>query len=655
MKTIQNFFRNAFYGLLPVFVMAYGLFLSACSSDEPTVSEDDFTIETEIKMQVYVYPGIKRSDGVVPRMTVVGENAICTEYYDPDQPEVYVFHCMDTSTRKSFFLTASEKGLTIMEDDPFRPTSSPNMSLIVKEGKEIVIFSGTYSKSDEAFTVTSVQRIEGETSGTVKARTRGDDMDFARELVMKDIIQPLSSKIAEAQKVTGSKLPHFKGADNALTIISDVGLVAAEAHLYSNDEKAYNKKFEEYVYRNLKKRYKVIQKVEDSIIGIRNIYGAALSVFNEGISFDDYDDDMSEEFILTTTDSYSFTSRRAQEVVWEVYDDSQAYKPTVSLVNVKGQSASVRGNFSNYDGRFTVTGYYLYHNGAEVEKVSDPLNGSVYTFTNLAKGENYSVTAFATVMGATYESLPVHFRIEGDLELSEYNLTFSDVGGKASVQVTLPSDEWIWNAASNAKWCKAIPAKGTTLNVEASSSSESREAVVTVTATSPKGETQTRTINVQQKSIGSFAVFQGTCTLINKCTYPSSPEDNFTNKHSVDALLLMTKLGSDTNLTFSLPLSGISFSNWKVSNSRPTGPMVVEGYSITNFNCSSGVSGISIDGSTRGPDNSENEFSVKIDLATLTVKILEGSKSEGTAIGGGFYKALDTFSGTLYYTEKYNN
>lgn len=661
MKRLQTGIKRTVYGFLPIFAIACGMLLGACSNDEDAIipgEESPSLPEKEIT--VYVYPGIEESDGVTPRMTIVDGDELCSEFYDPSQPEVYVFHYMNTATQQSAFMTASEKGVTIMEDDPFHPSSAPNMTLVTQEEQEIVISFGTYSKSDNSFHIKSVKRIEGGETPVVAAKTRADDMDFARELVMKNIIRPLSDAIGKAHNII-SDIPGFQAATHVLEAWSDWGLIVAEAQLYANDEEEFKQLLAEKMFVHYSKKIKFVGNALDRMDKANRIYGTALAAYRDARGFEeDYDDDMSEEFILTTTDSYSFTSRQAQEVVWKVYDESQAYKPTISLVSVKGQSASVRGNFSNYDGRFTVTGYYLYHDSTgDVEKVSAPLNGSVYTFTNLSKGESYTATAFATVMGVTYESLPVSFRIEGDLELSAYELAFSDVGGKTSVQVTLPSDKWKWNATSSAQWCKATPSKDNTLTVEVSSSSESREAIVTVTATSLEGATQSKTINVQQKSIGNYALFMGKCKMVTKTTYPSKPSYNFTNEINIDLHLLMMRMGGSTTISLPLVLNGISFSNWTVSNTPPPTSMLQEGYSITNFSCVSSQTRISIDGSTKGPDNETGEFTVKIDLSTLSVTILESSKDTGIGYPGMAgpteYNSQSTLSGTLYYTEEYNN
>lgn len=648
---------RAVYCILP-FLFAF-FFLSACGSGEDTINtDDDNTPLIEKEVTFYVYPGIESSDGVIPRMTIVDGDELCTEYYDPIQPEVYVFHYMNTSTGISEFMTASSQGITIMEDNPFNPVSTPNVVLITREGQDVAVSAGTYSKSDKTFNITYVKLIEN--TAVSKVKTRSDDMDFARELVMKDIICPLSEYIGKLKTVMGDN-PVFEGAKNVLDVWSDVGLVVAEAQLYSNDEKEFQQLMGEKIYNDqiekVKKKIKYITYVDDKINPANQIYRAALSAYRYARDFDKNNyEDVSEDFVLTTTDSYSFTSRQVQESVWKIYDDSQLYKPTVRLVSVKNQSASVCGSFSNYDGRFTVMGYYLYHNGAEIAKVSASLDGSTYTFNNLEKGESYSATAFVTVMGATYESSPVSFRIEGDLELSAYDLTFSDVGGKTNVQVTLPSENWTWEATCNAKWCKIKSLKDNTFDVEVSSSSESRESVITVIATSPEGVTQTKNINVLQKTIGNILTFKGKCSYVQKMIYPSKPSDNSTYECDCDCVLFVTRYGNDAYLTFYLRLCGINFVNWRVSNEIPTSDMLFNGCSIVNFNCSSSSSLISIDGTTKeigsitdSEEIIEGEFSVKIDFESLTVKILESRKGESKVWPP--CKSQQTFSGTLYYSE----
>lgn len=662
-KSLKAIAKSA-YGFISIFAVICSLLLSACNGDnEPAPSGGD-DIVPDKEVSIYVYPGIEDSDGVTSRMTIVDGDELCTELYDPSQPEVYVFHYMNTATGLSAFITASDKGVTIMEDNPFNPSPASDMVLASKDGQEIVVSFGTFSKSDNTYNITSVKRMACE-SAPKAVKSRGDDMDFARELVMKDILCPLSTAISNMDSWLGEDNAINTGAKQVLEVWAGWGLPVAEAHLYSNNEEEFQKLLGEksFTYHVKNNKYvKYVVDVLDDINAAKQIYRGALSAYhhlsNYVIGNDEEYDDVSDEFILTTTDSYSFTSRRAQESVWKVYDDSKLYKPTVRLVGVKDQSASVRGDFSNYDGRFTVTGYYLYRDRREVDKISASLDGSVYTFSNLAKGGEYAVTSFATVMGVTYESEPVYFRIDGDLELSNSELTFSDAGGKMDVQVTLPSDKWTWNAGSQDNWCKVTLSENNSLAVEVSPSSENRETVVTVTATSPEGATQTKTISVRQRSIGNYAMFKGTCTLVSKCTYPSAPSYNYTEETPLELFLMLTRFGGETYLTLGLPLSGITFTNWNVSKEKPATSMLVDGYTFVNFDCSSGDTQISIDGTTRGENGSTNEFSVKIDFASLTVKILELSKSEGVGYPGMSkpvpYKAQETLSGTLYYTEEYN-
>lgn len=664
MKKLLMAFARSIYGFISIFAVVCGLFLSSCGNDNDPAPSGGDDIVPDKEVNIYVYPGIEDSDGVTPRMTIVDGDELCTELYDPSQPEMYVFHCMNITTGLSAFMTASDKGVTIMEDNPFNPDAMSNMVLASKDGQEIVVSFGTFSKSDNTYNITSVKRMA--CASTPKAvKSRGDDMDFARELVMKDILNPLSTAINDMDSWLGEESTIGMGAKWVLEVWAGWGIPVAEAHLYSNNEEEFQKLLGEKVFTYHVKNNKYVKYVVDVLDdtnAAKQIYRGALSAYhhlsNYVIGNDEEYDDVSDEFILTTTDSYSFTSRRAQESVWKVYDDSKLYKPTVRLVGVKDRSASVRGNLSNYDGRFTVTGYYLYRDRREVDKISASLDGSVYTFSNLAKGGEYAVTSFATVMGVTYESDPVYFRIDGDLELSHSELTFSDAGGKVDVQVTLPSDKWTWNAGSQDNWCKVTLSENNSLAVEVSPSSENRETVVTMTATSPEGATQTKTLNVRQRSIGNYAMFTGTCTLVSKCTYPSAPSYNYTNKNSLDLFLGLVRFGGDTYLSLALPLSGIAFANWKVSNERPAGSMLVDGYTLVNFDCSFGNTQISIDGTTRGENESTNEFTVKIDLSSLTVKILESSKSEGVGYPGMSkpvpYKAQETLSGTLYYAEEYN-
>lgn len=634
-----------------------------CSSDEPEISDVDNTeVVSEREVSVYVYPDITEEDGVMPRMTIVDGDGyeMCTELYDPTQPEVIVYHYMNCMDNVSVFLSASAEGMTILEDDPFYSESNPPATLLFTEDVDIIIASGTYSKAGDSFAINSIRTMENIMgSASSKSLSRGDDMDFARKLIMGKIIQPLSNAVSKADGVV-SKAPFSRNASLALNAINDFALPVAEAQLYSNSQDEFMQKTAEKIYSNHVSKIKCKLNVIDRIELILRTYRAGLSAYRNGVIFDgDKYEDISEPLILTTTESYSFTSRQAQASLWKVFDDSRLYKPNVRLVSVDGQSATVCGDFSNNDGRFTVTGYYLYCEGKEVQKVSAVLNGSnPQTFNNLTKGKTYQVTAYATVMGATYESPYVEFHIDGDLELSEYSLTFSEGGGSQSVQVILPSESWTWKAASDANWCKTSKTKDGNLQIKVSSASQKREATVTVTATSQRGETQIKTINISQVAIGNMALFKGKCKMYTKTIYPSKPSYNVTQENEYESALLMMRMGGSTNITFGLPLSGLTFSNWAVSNTRPSGSMLVEGYSITKFNCASTSTSISIDGATSGPNGSTNEFSVKIDLSSLCVKILESSNSTGIGYPGMAgpteYKSHSTISGTLHYTEDYN-
>ncbi|MDE7136277.1 MAG: BACON domain-containing protein, partial [Muribaculaceae bacterium] len=269
----------------------------------------------------------------------------------------------------------------------------------------------------------------------------------------------------------------------------------------------------------------------------------------------------------------------------------------------------------------------------------------------------YEVTSFATVMGVTYESPAVEFRIDGDLELSEQSLTFSETGGRANVDVTLPSDSWDWEIASGAKWCKVTRLDDDTFNVETTTSKEKRETFVTVTATSPRGDKQVKTITVTQMVIGDFAFFEGLLRMKQDVKYPSKPEYNFTKENDIESVLCVMRMGGTTNLSFVLPLSGIIFSNWTLSTTPPSGSMLIDGVKVIRFNCASSATQISIDGATMGPDNTTTEFSVKIDFAALQVKILESQHDSGIGnpgmAGSTEYKSHSTLSGTLNYTDKY--
>ncbi len=629
-----------------------------CSSDDPELTndvDDDSSILRELT--VYVYPGVTVDDGVVPRMTIVDGHEMCTELYDPLQPDVIVYHYMNSLEQVSVVMSASSDGMTIIENDPFNILPHSKATLITIDGTDIVISGGNYSQQNGIFTIATTRRLENVVlSDASKIASRSDDMDFARALVMKNIIRPIS-KISSL----GESLPNtavFEGAKLYLNALNDFAVPVAEGLLYSNNEEDFIQITGEKIYMNQLNKIKCIKKQLDRIDKSQNIYRSALAAYRDVRSYEDEKyDELKFDFVFTTTQSFSITSRQAQESSWEVYRDSKQYKPTIRLVKVDGRTASVCGNFTDYDGRFTVTGYRLYSGGVEVQNVNAKLDGSTpYSFSNLTKGKIYEVTSYATVMGVSYESAAVEFQIEGDLDLSTQSLSFSETGGRAVVDVTLPSESWTWEASSSAKWCKVTRLDANTLNIETTASKEMRETIVTVTATSPRGDTQVKTISVTQIVLGNFVFFGGKLKVKHETKYPSKPEYNSTNEYDFESFLSLMRFGGTTNLTFALPLSGITFSNWAISSTPPPGSMLLDGVKVVRFNCASSATQISIDGTTTKPENATTEFSVKIDFATLQVKILESEYDSGTGYIGTpiQYRSHTVLSGILDYTEKYN-
>ncbi|MDE7412884.1 MAG: BACON domain-containing protein [Muribaculaceae bacterium] len=627
------------------------LLLTGCGSDSPSDPNEGSDELTERRVLIQVYPGVTEEDGVIPRLTISDGYETCTELYDHSNPETMVFHYLNSEAQASVLMSASSNGMTVLVDNPFNPVLNPEALLISKDGNELTVSSGTYSKRDKTFDIRSVEVIDADVQSKGDAPdTRGDDMDFARELVMKDIIRPLSKALSVASK---GKWPwaiklYFQA-------MNDFTMPMIESQLYSNNELEFQQKFGEKIFFN--QVNKIISEVEilNDSKKAYNIYKVAAACYRDVFPYNsEQESDLSDDFILNTANSYYQMGVESQTASIEIFDESRKYKPSIRLVSVKDQSATVCGNFTDYDGRFTVTGYYLYHNGSQVDKASVTLDGyTPYTFSGLKKGETYVATAYATVMGVTYESPGVQFRIEGDLELSASSLSFSEAGGSDKVEVTLPSEDWTWKAVSGDSWCKVKQEKENMLVVNVSSSKEDRETTVTVTATSPEGKTQEKTLVVKQKTIGDFVVFKGNLEFAGKTVYPSKPEENFTSKYEVPSILMLMTMGGKRYLTLGLPLSGLILSNWEISNNPPTGSSIMDGYKLKMFNCSASSQQISLDGSTTGPNGEENEFSIRVDLSALKVKYLEAQKHTGKTYGGVVYKSNVTISGVLDYTEEY--
>ncbi|MDE7135577.1 MAG: hypothetical protein K2N91_03005, partial [Muribaculaceae bacterium] len=383
--------NKPFFPILFILTVCFAGLCLGCSSDDPELpkdNDDDSLVSRELT--VYVCPGITLDDGVVPRMTIVDGYEMCTELYDPLQPDVIVYHYMNSLEQVSVVMSASSNGMTIIENDPFHMLPLSKATLITIDGADIVISGGNYSQQNDIFTISNTRRLDNVVPSEVtNIASRSDDMDFARALVMKNIIKPIS-RISSL----GEHLPEtavFAGAKLYLNTLNDFVVPVAEGLLYSNNEEEFLQITGEKIYMNQFNKIKCLKKQIDRSDMGQNIYRAALAAYHDARSYEDEKyDDLKFDFVLTTTDSFSFTSRQAQKSSWEVYRDSKQYKPTIRLVKVEERTATVCGDFTDYDGRFTVTGYCRYCGGAEVQKVKTELDGSgTYSFNNLTKGTTY--------------------------------------------------------------------------------------------------------------------------------------------------------------------------------------------------------------------------------------------------------------------------
>lgn len=622
-------------------------------NEELGISDGDENAESS--MSVYICPELSESDGLAPRLIMVGDEYIATELYLPEQPDVLVFHIMNPKENLSVFMSASKHGVWFIDDNPFHPSLNPSVTVIVPDGNDYIISSGTYDTKTTEFDMTSLRRIDGEKVQTsARLGSRADDMDFARKLIVTDILDPMADRLGKvSDAIDMLKMPNTQGASFVLTVWREIGIPIAKMHLYSNNADEYQSLANDYFLTQAKK-YKVVKNILDKVDQGKELYRCGLNAFLKGGEFvEDEHGDVSESFVLTTTDSYSFTSRKVQEYTWEVYDESSRYNLRIELMSVNGQTATVKGDFWGLNPGYTITGYLLYKGGQEVRREHATLDGKTpFTFGGLQKGETYVVTSYASVMGVVYESSPVYFFIEGDLELSEESLSFGQNGGSAEVGVSLPSVTWTCTATSSENWCK-VSIVDNVLKVSVSSSTESRNAVVSVTAESSDGRSQSKTLVVTQTVVGNFMAFQGTCKLLTDDIFPSDPSLNYSSSQDVEQIIFLTKTGNTYYVTYALGYVGLNLINWKVSSVAPVS-MLSAGYSFTSFRCTTSNNVISIKGSTKAEHVDICNFSVEINLSTLKASIIQSYKWSGDNYAGKFHKIETSITGTLNYTDKYN-
>lgn len=644
------------FRLIAIFaILTLGMSLCVSCSKDGLENDDNITPGTDgdsgetpsavadVKVHSYVYPDVEMADGIVPRLTIVGEKGTCTELYDPENPETMLFHYMYPRENVSLYVLASHNGMILFEENPFAPAQSVPVTIMASGGSDLLVSCGEYDKNSHSYNIESNHRIE--VPSGMKIGSRGDGMNFAREQVLNGIIRPMAEVINHASDAW-SVVPRSSISGYALSAFSEYGLVMAECLLYSNSKRDLDNMVGERIISNVAAKIVAVNELIPDVLGIRGIYNSALYAYRLSKEFSKDESDEDSELIGMNVVAVSPFYRQAEPQAWEIIDESAKYRPTVRLVNVEGASATVCGDFSNFDGRFTVTGYYLYQNGKEISRVQTALDGSTtYTFSGLEKGAKYAAVSYVSVMGDLYLSAPVHFMIEGDLEVSQTSAAFSDKGGELEIVVTPPSDTWTWTAKADQSWCK-LKVQYNKLTITASASSSDRTAEVTVTAQSPNGDTQQRTITVTQKKLGKCITFFGIIKF--KSEFPNEYKD-WDWEYDYKEFITIKNFGEGQLLSCGIIRNcGFEFIDWPVSTKTPT-DYLREGWKITSYQAVCDDSMIFLNGTTQyiwGWPTAQ--FTLDIDMVKLEARVWQKVETQVLGVENNV-PCTDTYIGTLYY------
>lgn len=615
--------------------------MPGCSNDEPSGGKTD---KESGNLDITVYP-VAATDGITPRMCIIGDNYTLTEIYNPDNADIITYHYLCGADNISALLIASQDGVWIVETDPMKLSAVCATTSIHKHGESYIIETGSYNPSDKKYTRKSIQRY-----ASASLRYANDGMNFARKGIHQNVLDPLIKNIAKMSDAIPSE-----AASDISDAWQEVGEPVMELHLYSNDPDQIIETTQKYTNKFAKT---IIVKTVKAIIPkiVQDIYRWSVAGFLAGgklVEDEDLESQYPPSWSTGIANAYAAISYQLpSEFEISIYDDADHYNLSVSVLEVAKTSALISGSFfdSSYtSGYVSSTGYILYHNNKEIRRISTSLEANSYLLTGLTAGETYAICSYATVSGITYCSESKIFTTEAEFDLSPEEVTFTEDGGSETIQITLPTSKWESSVENKPDWCK-VNISGNTLSIKVGKTSESREGTIDVVAVNKEKNVEyVKSVKVVQKVIGNFLAFQGN---IRYTTHTSSGENTSTT--DIPVSLMVTRNSGKTTILGSLPASGVFFQNWTMGNGKPS--ILHESETFTSFKCSEDNNIIKISGTTgrqAGSDTYSAVFDITIDINKLIAIINDKYSISSRSSNGKTSTVTVSGSGSLMYTDQY--
>lgn len=631
--------------LVVAVALMLGWLLAACSeTNEPELPDPDDTSY----VKYFVCPDINSSDGLTPRLTAVSDGYIMTELFDASAPSVMVFHMMKRATKESVLLTASSDAVWIIDlQSNETRTEVPACAYLPYNGG-YVYSCGSMTTATNTYVEEYCLTTDGsDASRRNKSRAgRGNDgLDFARELIIKDILNPLAEELGEAEGQM-KHVPQSTSAKMALEVWTRLGIPMAKAQLWANNPAKIGELTSEVITAE-QKRFKLTKTIVESIEKAKNIYNAALNAFMLGGDFMEDADNTSGAGIVTA-ESFDVSARAMQFNNSRIYYGAENHKTTLRLTGIEQNSATVVGSYSSADGGFTTMGYKLYEKGKEIFSDNATLDGRIeYRFSNLQYGHTYIARAFANVMGTTYLSYAVVIELEKALLVSEDSVSFTNTGGKRTVSVTAPGPDWNLTVKNAPEWCDVTCTRsyGSVWEVAltAGTTDSERSATITVFADKQGEETMQHDIVVTQQRLPSRLVFKGSGIR----SYETAPV-------SQTLTLNYYKGGYEIWYTSILANGFYRFPrSWNTSMSAPEDDA---NHAYNSFRCDVTETAINVEVSvdlsfTNSAGtfiDKTGELAIKVNLETMTAEVSERVHSYAVYPNGP-YEYTDTYTATLGY------
>lgn len=149
--------------------------------------------------------GDETDHGLIPRMIMKNGDWTCVELFDLDHPEHINFHIFKTTTGESALMTVNENSLFIASDKDGASVQEAALFRLEND-KSFTAIGGTWNAETKKFAQTSVAHISPSKTESDNPRMSPsrykDDMDFARELMMKNIVSPLEQAHSDASDIS---------------------------------------------------------------------------------------------------------------------------------------------------------------------------------------------------------------------------------------------------------------------------------------------------------------------------------------------------------------------------------------------------------------------------------------------------------------------